>query len=303
MKVIITLLLPYLPAADRLRLSQAASRDVRQLILSDYWERQAMMEYLKFSHLGSVIDTWKKPPLALPWGVRHRRSLYAHCLQQMRRGVKTWHSVCARSVKRWRVYKADFPYVRGKGRQKTFSEMAEEEDAQRLMTETQAWDLVASKFASVHLSRGEEKVILLLRSGFPVEQLMSIPPMDVIYWCGGIQVAGSRVGSLPPVCEVWKYVEPAMEYIGVHEFFTWKYATQPGLRRESVCVGPLDRASTQWTRALVREAVEPAAREAGFRPCVDNWRNEGFKMVLFEHDLDYKEVRIYGETVCRIPLT
>eukprot|EP01053_Blabericola_migrator_P000961 Blabericola_migrator_1__960@NODE_123_length_13376_cov_72_514539_g109_i0_p6_GENE_NODE_123_length_13376_cov_72_514539_g109_i0NODE_123_length_13376_cov_72_514539_g109_i0_p6_ORF_typecomplete_len264_score12_60_NODE_123_length_13376_cov_72_514539_g109_i085599350 len=261
LKQIFPYVLPFLPARMRLHLADRRWSHLSLYVNCPRMEREAMMEYLKYSRFSSINDVWSLP-------------VKAH----IRAHLSTWHSVCAVTSRRWRVSRLQ---------DREFASY----DHQYLIKEEDVWDRVADMCSAMHQYVGEDEVILLLRSGFPPDRLMQMPPLDVIYWCKNIPTPQR---TLPPLSDVMKFIEPEMAAMSVHTFFTWKYATQCGKPQDLVDLRTLHAARVAFARTLMRETFPVLAKDAGFSAYEDG------SCVLFQSGHD--TVILRGKESCKIKL-
>eukprot|EP01053_Blabericola_migrator_P012974 Blabericola_migrator_1__12973@NODE_860_length_6237_cov_124_199352_g610_i0_p4_GENE_NODE_860_length_6237_cov_124_199352_g610_i0NODE_860_length_6237_cov_124_199352_g610_i0_p4_ORF_typecomplete_len294_score30_49_NODE_860_length_6237_cov_124_199352_g610_i017512632 len=292
LKTVILCLLPYLPATTRLKFAQAGSIELRRLILSERWEREAFIEYAKFSEVYNLNATWDQEPfrLALPHTCTNAKRLQLRLLGFMRAGIKHWHLACARARRRPRVRR--LPRLEGGRWPRGFEALAADSKIP-LMLELEAWNTV-----STFVTWGVNPIlILLLKSGqlYP-EKLWSISPVDLITWSQGL--APVEHAKLPPVSEVMSYLEPQMMDMPINDFFSWDYAISPGICQSSA--PPLWKSPAIWMRSLVRDSLRADAAKVAWNPATVSV-SPRIKAVLFEKGST--EITLYGaEDRCVIPL-
>eukprot|EP01053_Blabericola_migrator_P004359 Blabericola_migrator_1__4358@NODE_2342_length_2911_cov_319_686709_g1465_i0_p2_GENE_NODE_2342_length_2911_cov_319_686709_g1465_i0NODE_2342_length_2911_cov_319_686709_g1465_i0_p2_ORF_typecomplete_len298_score58_47_NODE_2342_length_2911_cov_319_686709_g1465_i016552548 len=264
-------IIPYLTATVRFRLAQAGSIRLRQLIMSEQFERQALMEYLRIAVAFDVSKTLNDPPFSVtPFNfdlnvLRRRR---------LRRGLKTWHSVCARSL----TFAKPCVDDTWSGTRSAFEELIGK------LTLCKAVDMWRPCVEHHVKSKASTRVILLLRSGFPSETLMKLAPIDLIMWSEGQDV----LKHLPSVYDTECFIEPHMQGMTSRDFFSWDFACQHGVKGDGA--GRFEIPES-WMADLFKDFVIPRVQKLNFKPYVDSvhfeqegTEDEDANLVLFRRD-------------------
>eukprot|EP01053_Blabericola_migrator_P012971 Blabericola_migrator_1__12970@NODE_860_length_6237_cov_124_199352_g610_i0_p3_GENE_NODE_860_length_6237_cov_124_199352_g610_i0NODE_860_length_6237_cov_124_199352_g610_i0_p3_ORF_typecomplete_len298_score25_30FANCI_HD1/PF14679_6/0_0045FANCI_HD1/PF14679_6/7e03USP8_interact/PF08941_10/0_026_NODE_860_length_6237_cov_124_199352_g610_i027453638 len=286
------MVLPYLTASARLKLAQAGSSRLRRLILSEKWEREAFVEYAKFSEVYNLLNTWNRKPflLSLPLSIANGKRLRQRVLEVMRDQIKTWHLACARAhmvPKTERLSNSCYSTCYGS----RLSSMSFEELAANpnffLMTENEAWDHISG---CVSWGASPYLILLLKSSMISPEELAHIPPVDLICWSQGLELSASR--ELPPRSQLLSFMTPSLREMHVNDFFSWRNAMEPAVHRTSSRTWSTPQS---WLQSLVRDSLRSEAPELGFKAVIASL-DPDLKVVLYTHSGN--EITLYGNGQC-----
>eukprot|EP01053_Blabericola_migrator_P007342 Blabericola_migrator_1__7341@NODE_3731_length_1548_cov_281_235652_g2318_i0_p1_GENE_NODE_3731_length_1548_cov_281_235652_g2318_i0NODE_3731_length_1548_cov_281_235652_g2318_i0_p1_ORF_typecomplete_len330_score47_90Fbox/PF00646_33/0_016Fbox/PF00646_33/5_8e03Fboxlike/PF12937_7/0_082_NODE_3731_length_1548_cov_281_235652_g2318_i05371526 len=258
---ILRLIVPYLSAADRFVVGQAC-RGLRAVVLSDEYEREAFMEFLKMSIL------WERPWIYYPFeplpldNVNKSRHRMTQARLQCLGHIKSWHCLCARSA-RLAPLSVQINVSPHKEIDTSGAVSYERVPIHRAgETLGMLWRIFLHRASDpkyvLHL-RWYIWMIATLRS----QRFPSDPFPTVAAFLKEIDfIEGTSSWN-----EAWPHLGPNIDKLSVNEFFSWQYATAISEENaEAPNFFVLEGAHTRWLKEMAEQYLIPKVLEAGFKP-------------------------------------
>eukprot|EP01053_Blabericola_migrator_P001879 Blabericola_migrator_1__1878@NODE_1510_length_4388_cov_32_092803_g992_i0_p1_GENE_NODE_1510_length_4388_cov_32_092803_g992_i0NODE_1510_length_4388_cov_32_092803_g992_i0_p1_ORF_typecomplete_len298_score51_97DUF4558/PF15104_6/0_0077DUF4558/PF15104_6/8_3e03_NODE_1510_length_4388_cov_32_092803_g992_i031924085 len=281
---IILHILPFLTAPFRLKLAQSGSSALRRAVLSQFYEKEALMESLRLSLLGSVFQTLHEPPFKVKLrgggGLPHKR-LRSIRKERLAEGLKTWHAVCARLsfLLQPRVDRA------WEGSLSDFEALGDKRDL-RLYRYSDCWRALHGMKPMGDMPPFF-KIVCLLQSGFPESRVMEVAPLNLLRWSEGEREVRGELSDFP---EASKFARVTSGF-SAREFFSWAHARDRGLVAKAFWTS----VQHQWEEETIKECLVAPLHSLGFRPHIDSTYSDDDEagVVATENGYLYGNMKVY----------